>query len=244
MNILITGGTKGIGRATALRFASEGNQLFLNYFHDHQAAKNTADECESKGANVFLLQYNAGEPVHIKEMANQVQDEVDQMDLVVHCAAGVTQGNTLEISPEDWRKAVSVSSLSLIDVVRELRPILKNGSSIIALSSRGATNYVPNYAALGTTKAFTEGIVRYLAYELAPDGISVNIVSAGPLNTEAFRSMFPNNADERLQAAANANPSGRGLEFEDVTNTIAFLASADAKMIKGRNIFIDGGLYL
>jgi enoyl-[acyl-carrier-protein] reductase (NADH) len=121
---------------------------------------------------------------------------------------------------------------------------LKYGSTIIALSSKGASRAVPKYAALGTTKAFTESIVRYLAVELAPHGIRANIVSAGALDTEAFRSMFGKSADARLESAARYNPSGRNLRFEDITETIAFLAQPEAQMIQGEIIHIDGGLSL
>ena len=244
MNILITGGTKGIGKATAIRFSEPGNNIFLNFAHDSESAQKAADEVKSKGASVQLLKYDIGNHCEVKEMINQVCGAVNRIDLIVHCAVASVTGNALEISPTDWRKAIDVSSLSLVDVVRGAKPLLGYGSSIIALSSRGATNAIPRYAALGAPKALVECIVKYLAVELAPEGIRVNVVSAGPLETDALRSVFPESYGALLKAAEKANPSGRALTFDDVTNTIVFLASSQAQMIQGRVIFVDGGLFL
>lgn len=242
MNILVTGGSKGIGRATALRFSASGNNVFINYSNDDQAAQDTAGEVESRGGIPHLLKFDVGNPEQVKIMAQKIRSTVSRLDLIVHCVVAVIPGYALEISPENWRRAVAVDSLSLVDVIREIKPMLGYGSSIVALSSRGATNAVPNYAALGAPKALTESLVRYLAVDLAPEGIRVNVVAPGALDTAAFRSVFPENYEARLKAAADANPSGRGLTFDDVTGTIAFLASPEAQMIQGRVIVIDGGL--
>jgi enoyl-[acyl-carrier protein] reductase III len=244
MNILITGGTKGIGKATALRFSEPGNKLFLNYFHDDEAANTAYKEVSEKGGTPYLLKYNVGNYREVREMTDIINREVDTIDLIVHCATGIVRGDSLDIDPEDWRKAVEVSSLSLIDITRELRPLLKYGSTIIALSSKGASKATPKYAALGTTKAFTESIIRYMAVELAPYGIRANVVSAGALDTEAFRTMFGENAGPRLEASKRNNPSGRNLRFDDITETIAFLARPEAQMIQGEIIHIDGGMSL
>jgi enoyl-[acyl-carrier protein] reductase III len=244
LNILITGGTKGIGKATALRFAKEGNHVFMNYFHDDAAAESAKNEVSSKGAIPHLLKCNVGNYEEVGVMVNEIKKHVDSIDLIVHCATGIISGDSLEIPPEEWRKAVEVSSLSLIDIVRECRPLLKYGSSIIALSSKGSVKAVPKYAALGTTKAFTESIIRYLAVELAPHGIRANVVSAGALDTAAFRSMFGEKSDKRLEASARMNPSGRALNFDDITGMIELLKRPEAQMVQGEIIHIDGGLSL
>lgn len=244
MNILITGGTKGIGKATALRFSVPGNVVFMNYLHDDAAAEQAKREVLSKGARPHLLKYNVGNSHEVCEMAEEIKETVNSIDLIVHCATGIVRGDALEIDPVEWREVVEVSSLSLIDIVRECRPLLKYGSSIIALSSKGAVKAVPKYAALGSTKAFTESIIRYLAVELAPYGIRANVLSAGSLDTAAFRSMFGENAEARLEAAARLNPSGRALTFDDVTGMIYLLAQPEAQMLQGETIHVDGGLSL
>lgn len=244
MNILVTGGTKGIGKAVALRFSAPGNKVFLNYFHDDHAANAAKAEVAAIGATPILLKYNVGDIHQVREMSTVIKSEVDSIDLIVHCATGIVRGNSLEIPPEEWRKAVEISSLSLIDIVREVRPLLIRGSNIIALSSKGATSAIPHYAALGTTKAFTHSIIQYMAKELAPHGIRANIVAAGPIDTEAFRTMFGDSAKARLEAAAKANPSGRNITFDDITETIYGITKPELQMIQGQVVFVDGGLYL
>lgn len=243
MNILITGGSKGIGKATALRFAKPGNTIFINYAHDDTAANDTLNAINKKGANGHILKADVGQKSEIQNMMNYVKSEVDQLDLIVHCAVLTAPGGVFDVSYENWLRAIKVGSLSLVELVREALPILKKGSTIIGISSRGATHAIPKYAALGTPKALMEAIIKYMVLELAPKGIRANIVAAGPLDTEAFRSVF-SNADERLATAAKSNPSGRNISFDDVTSVIEFLASPEAQMIQGRVIFVDGGLSL
>ncbi|WP_216829726.1 SDR family oxidoreductase [Alkalihalobacterium elongatum] len=244
MNVLVIGGTKGIGKATALRFSENHNNIFINYASDDQSAYETVQEVKEKGANVHLLKADVGDPNAIKIMIDQIKREVDNIDLIVHCAVAVIPGNALEITNEDWYKAVAVSNFSIIEIIKEAMPLLKEGSTFLALSSQGATHAIKNYAALGTTKAFTEALVRYLMLELAPKGIRINVIAPGTLYTDALERVFPGRAKELVEIVNEKNPSGRGLTFEDVTDVIAFLASPEAQMIQGRVIPIDGGIGL
>ncbi|WML39678.1 SDR family oxidoreductase [Neobacillus sp. OS1-2] len=243
MNVLILGGSKGIGRATALQFSSEGNQLFVNYAHDDEVAFVTASEIMERGAVAHLIKADVGDPAAIKEMLSQIKSKTDRLDLIVHCAVAIIPGDGLSLSWDEWQRAISVSNLSLVETIREAMPLLQHGSSIIALSSRGSDHVGPRYAAMGSTKAFTEAIVRYLVLELAPKGIRINVVSPGTLETDALRRLFSEeeSVEEYLEYEKSLNPSGRGLQFEDVTQVIAFLASPAAQMIQGRVIPIDGG---
>ena len=149
----------------------------------------------------------------------------------------------LDVDAAEFTDAVTLNGIALLYVVQAALPLLGDGSTVFFLSSRGSTAVVPGYAALGAAKAFGEMLIRYLAKELAPRGVRANTVSAGPLDTEALRAVIPN-ADERLQAAADANPSGRGLEFSDVAETVGWLASPAARMVQGQTVFVDSGLYL
>lgn len=241
MNVLVIGGTKGIGKATALRFSEKDNNIFINYASDDDTARKTTEEVRQRGANVHLLKADVGDPVNIKTMMDQVKSETDKIDLIVHCAVAIIPGNALELSNEDWHRAVAVSNFSILELIKEAMPLLNYGSTFIALSSGGATRALANYGALGATKAFTEALVRYLMLELAPKGIRINVISPGTLYTDALKRVFLGEAEEYVRIANEKNPSARGLTFEDVTDTIAFLASPQAQMIQGRVIPIDGG---
>ena len=109
------------------------------------------------------------------------------------------------------------------------------------ISSRGGRIVVPEYGPLGIPKALADHIVRYLAVELAPRGIRANMVAPGALDTPAYRAMFPDTYEERLAASAAGNPSGRGLEFEDVGGVIERLSGPEFAMVQGQYIAVDGG---
>ncbi len=139
-----------------------------------------------------------------------VRDQVDRLDQLVHAAAKAVSGPLLEIEPAELERAIAVNGLALVNLVREALPMMGEGSTVFYVSSRGARFVIPNYGALGTAKALGEHIVRYLAREVAPRGVRVLTVAPGAVDTAAFRAMFPDTWEERLAAAAAANPMGRG----------------------------------
>ena len=244
MSILVTGGSSGIGRAVALRFSTPGNDVFVNYHADDRAAEETAKEVEAKGANPHLVKADVGTPEGAHEALGHVAGVTDRLDQLVHCAATAITGPVLEVDPHDLTRAVNLNGTALVYLVQAALPLLGEGSSVLFLSSRGSRVAVPNYAALGAAKALGEALVRYLAVELAGRGVRANTVSAGALDTRAFRAMFPDTAEARLKAAAEANPSGRGLEFDDVVGLVEFLAGPEAAMIQGQVVMVDGGFSL
>ena len=242
MSILITGGSKGIGRGIAVHCARPDNDVFINYMHDKQAAIQAAAAVEAKGARAHLVQGDVGTASGIQTVLEAVASRVDQLDQLVHCAVRAVSQPVLEIPPEEFKRCVDLNGTALLSLVQAFRHLLVNGSTVFFMSSRGSKVAVPNYAAIGSPKALAESLVRYLAVELAPHGVRINTVSASALLTDAFRVAVPN-ADERFAASAAANPSGRNLTFDDVSKAVAFLASPEAEMITGRELFLDGGLY-
>jgi len=244
MNILVTGGSKGVGRAIALKFAVPGNTIFLNYHSDDESAERTAGEVAARNARAVTVKVDVGTPQGCRQLIDTVRETTDRLDVVVHGAVKSITGPTLSLDPAEFRAATELNASALLYLTQAALPLLKRGSSIVFLTSKGSVAAVPDYAALGAPKAMAEALVRYLAVELAPKGIRINSVSAGPMDTEAFRSMFATGAEERLAAATAANPSGRAVEVADVANLVEFLASDGAEMIQGQRIHVDGGLYL
>ena len=244
MNVLITGGSKGIGRAIALRFAVPGNTIFVNYHSDEASAQKTVEEVTARYGRAVTIRVDVGTPEGCKELIERVSETTDRLDLVVHGAVKSLTGPTLELDPAEFAAAMELNGSALLYLTQAAMPLLRRGSSIVFLTSKGSVAAVPDYAALGAPKAMAEALIRYLAVELAPKGIRINAVSSGPVDTEAFRSMFATGAEERLAAAAAANPSGRGVEVDDVANLVEFLASDAASMIQGQRLHVDGGLYL
>ena len=127
---------------------------------------------------------------------------------------------------------------ALLGLTRVAAPSMPSGASIVAISSLGSVRVLENYSLVGTSKAALEALVRYLAVELAPRGIRVNAVSAGVVETGALEH-FPNR--EEMLASGAGNPAGRLVTPEDIAGVVSFLCSADAKMIRGQTVVIDGG---
>jgi enoyl-[acyl-carrier protein] reductase III len=241
MALLVTGGSTGIGRGIAVHMAKGGNDVFVNYARNDKGAAETAALIETRGGHAHLIKADVGTREGTRELGAKVAEQTGRLDQIVHCAATAVRGPLLEVDPDDIAYAIQVNALSLIDIVRETLSLLGRGSCVFMISSRGGRIVVPEYGPLGIPKALADHVVRYLAVELAPRGIRANIVAPGALDTPAFRAMFPETYEERLAASTATNPSGRGLEFEDVAGVIERLSGPEFAMVQGQYIAVDGG---
>ena len=244
MAILITGGTKGIGRAIALRFAEPGVDVFLNYRGDDEAAREAHSLVEAAGARCHLIKQDVGTPEGARAVLAQAAEKVDRLDQLVHCAVRAIPKPALECDAHDFTAAVNLNGTALFYLVQAADPLLARGSTVFFLTSRGGRTVVPNYAAIGVAKALAESLVRYLASELAPRGIRINCVAPGVVETDALRALFGDQAADIAKHAAETNPSGRGVRDEDYTGLIRFLASPEASFVQGQTIFVNGGHFL
>ena len=237
MNVFVTGGSRGIGRAIALRFARDGAEcVAIGYLRNDKAAEATAGELRAAGAEPVLVRGNVTSDRVLAEVG-----ALGPLDVFVHNAATGVVRRALETEDKHWDWTLNANARALLSLTRVAAPHMPPGSSIVAISSLGSQRVLANYSLIGTSKAALEALVRYLAVELAPRDIRVNAVSAGVVETGALEH-FPNR-DEML-SAGKANPAGRLVEPEDVAGTVAFLCSADAAMIRGQVILVDGGFSL
>ncbi len=236
MNVFITGGSRGIGRAIALRLARDGaKRVAIGYFRSDRAAEATAAELRALGAEPTLVRGNIGSDRVLEEVA-----ALGPLDVLVHNAASGVSRPALEAEDKHWDWTMNTNARALLQLARVAAPSMPDGSSIVAISSLGAQRVLDNYTLVGTSKAALEALVRYLAVELAPV-IRVNCVSGGVVETDALDA-FPNR--EEMLAAGLANPVGRIVEPEDIAGAVAFLCSPDAKMIRGQTLIVDGGFSL
>jgi len=233
-SVLVTGGTRGIGKAIALRFASLGaRRIALGYMRGDRAAEETAAELRALGAEPVLVRGNVA--------SQRVADEVvalGPLDALIHCAATGVIRPALETEDKHWDWTLSANARAFLSLTRAAAPSMPPGSSIVALSSLGSTRVLEDYALVGASKAALEALVRYLAVELAPSGIRVNAVSAGVVETGALEH-FPKK-DEMLEMGKR-NPAGRIVSPEDIAGAVMFLCSPEAEMIRGQIIVVDGG---
>jgi enoyl-[acyl-carrier protein] reductase III len=242
--ICITGGSSGLGRGIAERFARSGTDVFINYHANDAAAEEAAAAVEAAGGRPHLVKADVVTAAGCADVVAAVREKVDRLDQLVHGAAKAQTGSLLEMGSADFRESIAVNGIALVDLVREALPIMGRGSTVFYLTSRGARFVIPNYGSLGTAKALGEHIVRYLARECAPHGVRVMSVSPGAVDTAAFRSMFPDTWEERLAAAAAANPMGRGVTVEDCAALVEMLADPELEMVQGQTITVDGGASL
>jgi enoyl-[acyl-carrier protein] reductase III len=236
--VLVTGGTRGIGKTIALRLASEGAaRVALGYMRNDAAAEAAAEEVRKAGAKPLLVRGNVASDKVIAELASHGPYAV-----VVHNAATGVIKPALETEDKHWDWTLNANARALLSLARACAPDMESGSSIVAISSLGAQRVLENYVLVGTSKAALESVVRYLAVELAPRGIRVNAISAGVVETEAL-DHFPNR-EEMLHSGKTRTPAGRLVEPDDIAGAVAFLCSPDAKMVCGQTLIVDGGYSL
>ena len=237
-SVLVTGGTRGIGRAIALRLAGEGAScVALGYLRNDSAAEATAEEVRAAGAEPILVRGNVASEKVIAEFASH-----GPYGAVVHNAATGVIKPALETEDKHWDWTLGANARAFLSLTRACAPEMETGSSIVAVSSLGAQRVLENYVLVGTSKAALESVVRYLAVELAPRGIRVNAVSAGVVETEALEH-FPNR-EQMLHAGNTRTPAGRLVEPKDVAGVVAYLCSPDAEMVRGQTLVVDGGYSL
>jgi enoyl-[acyl-carrier protein] reductase III len=237
LTVFVSGGSRGIGRAIALRFARDGaKRIAIGYMRNDSAANETAEELRALGAEPVLVRGNI--------TSSRVLDEVaalGPLDALVHNAATGVIRPALETEDKHWDWTLNANARALLQLARVAAPQMHAGSSIVAISSLGAQRVLDNYILVGTSKAALESLVRYLAVELAPRGVRVNAVSGGVVETGALEH-FPNR--EEMLAAGRANPVGRLVMPDDIAGAVAFLCGPDADMVRGQTIVVDGGFSL
>ncbi len=241
---LITGGTRGIGKAIAARFAKEQYDLVLNFLRSRKTAEATKTEFEEEfGVRVHLAKCNVGHVEDIAALFNEIETVYGRLDVFVNNAASGVLRPLDEFEESHWDWTQDINAKGYFFAAKEAAKIMekKGGGAIVGLSSLGSTRVLPNYAMVGVSKAALEAVTRYLAVELSAKNIVVNTISGGVVDTDALKH-FPNRED-MLKIGAD-NPAGRMVEPTDLANAVYFLCTKEAQMIRGQTIIVDGGMSL
>lgn len=241
---VVTGGGKGVGRAVCTAFAARGAHVVINWFHSEEPARRTLAEITDAGGSAELIRASVANRSSVQQLFDTVAERHGGLDILVNNAARGTLAAFDTLRDQDWSKAMAVNLDGSRWCAQAAAPLMarRGGGSIVNLSSIGAGHVMGNYAPVGVSKAAVEALTRYLAVELAVQGIRVNTASAGLIDS-ANSHLFPE-SDALRDVVIGATPLKRLAAESDLTEIVLFLASARSSFITGQTILADGGLSL
>lgn len=237
---VVTGGTRGIGRAITLKLARSGYKVLALYGHNRRAAEEVETIAKTENLNVLCLRGDLTKDVSFEQVVQAIQSEAAQIDCLVHSAASGVHRPAMDLSLKHMRYTFEINVFSIHNLVTQLYQRMPRGSRIIGVTSSGGVRVIPYYAAIGSSKGALESLFRHYARELAPSGIAVNLVCPGLVMTEAVDAFV--DKDNRIESCLQATPTGHITSVEEVADVAYFLAtSAAAAQIQGQTFVIDGG---
>lgn len=246
--LLVSGGTRGIGRAIVYAFAKEGVNVAFTYNSNAEMASDIAKEVETTyGVTCRAYPLNILEPNEYKDVFKLFDADFDRCDFFISNAIISGRavvggfGPFMRLKPKGLNNIYTATVDAFVVGAQEAakRMEANGGGSIISMSSTGNLVYTPNYAGHGTNKAAVEAMVRYAAAELGEMGIRVNAVSGGPIDTDALKA-FPNYEEVKAEVVERS-PLNRMGEAEDLTGACLFLCSEGASWMTGQTVVVDGG---
>jgi enoyl-[acyl-carrier protein] reductase III len=236
---LVTGSGRGIGRAIALKLASQGADIVVDFFRHRESAQQTAKDIEALGVKAEVVRANVGDAAKIDELFDMIGNKFGHLDILINNAASGVGRPLADIDVKAWEWTMDINARALLLCAQRAAKLMEGrGGKIVSMSSLGSRFVLPNYTVVGVSKAALEALTRYLAIELAPRGICVNAVAASAVETEALKFYFK---EGLAKDSRQVTPAGRMVIPEDVANVVAFLCSEEAFMIRGQTIIVDGG---
>jgi enoyl-[acyl-carrier protein] reductase III len=236
---LVTGASRGLGRATAERLAAAGARVAVNYMRRRDAAEEVARGIRERGGECLVVRGNVADSEHVERIAGEVVEAWGGVDILVSNAATGVLRPGVQLTRKHLGVTLETNAFALLDLAGRFVETMPEGGRILAMSSLGAERAIPDYTAVGASKAALEAIVRHLAAELAPRGITVNTVAAGVVETDALEH-FPAR-DLIVRSSRERTPSGRLVTPEEVADAVLLLASPLARAITGQTIRVDNG---
>lgn len=236
---LVTGGSRGIGRAISLELANRGADICFNYLRNHAAARSVEGELTALGVQAMRHRANLADDGAIAGLIGAVVERFGKVDILVNNAASGVMKSSTDLSDKHWDWTQSINARAPWKLAALASDHMPKGSRIINISSPGSNRVLPQYFAVGVSKATLDAVTRYMAIDLGSKGIAVNAVSASFVETDALDA-FPDELGIK-EVALRPTPAGRTVTPEDVAKVVAMLCSPDAEMIRGQVIVVDGG---
>lgn len=237
---VVVGSAGAVGGAILRGLAADRPELvpWITYRSDPSPLERLGEEIPGlRSARCDLV-----EPDSLAGLVSQVEETAGAVSVLVHAAVAPRLGPMLEVGHRAVSESVASGGLSLLALVEAFDRLLEPGSAVLYLTSIGSQRVIPGYGSVGAAKAVGDTIVRYLASELAPRGIRVNAISAGPFLSKAAAAVV-GDTGALMAATAAATPRGRALDLEELANAAVFLAGPRGTGITGQVVVVDGGIF-
>ena len=236
---LVTGSSRGIGKAVAERLSEDGVSVVVNYVKSADDAKEVVAKIESAGGKAIALQADVGKVAEIQDLFDQTINNFGKIDILVNNAGMLSTKPVAETTEKDFDVLFAVNVKSVFFACQQAAQRMSRGGRIINISSTVTSLMLPSYGLYSASKGAVEQLTRVLAKELGERGITVNGVSPGPTDTVLFRT---GKTEEQINNMAQMSAFGRLGEPQDIAEVVAFLVSDEARWISGQNIRVNGGL--
>jgi enoyl-[acyl-carrier protein] reductase III len=240
---LVTGSSRGIGRACALRLAEAGADTIVNYVTSRSAAEEVAAEIQRLGRRTAVVKADVSEQDDIVSMMDFVRETFGALDVLVSNAATGGFRPLLATTARQFEAAMNTNARALMFLVQAALPLMERSqgrAKVIGLSSHGSNMALPMYGLIGSTKAALESIVRHFALEIGHRGVNLNVVQAGLVETDSTR-QIPNPEQFFAHGRAKSMVGDRALSASDVADAVVYLASPLSDMVQGQTLVVDAG---
>jgi 3-oxoacyl-[acyl-carrier protein] reductase len=237
---LVTGASRGIGRATALALAKDGASVVVNYVSSAKAAEEVVSEIGSDKA--IAIQADMTDPEQSKKLIKQAVDKFGKIDILVLNAGLLWQNGALaDVSPEDFDKLFAANVKGPFFMVKEAAPYIPSGGRVFLFSSSltALSAIMPNYLLYAATKGAVEQMTRVLAKDLGKKGVTVNTISPGPIGTDAY---YMGKSEQLVNLQKGLSPMGRLGKPEEVAGVISMVSGEEGAWMNGQNLRINGGM--
>jgi enoyl-[acyl-carrier protein] reductase III len=241
---LVTGGTRGLGRAIALRLARSGASLALNYRRDEASAQSTLDDIRAFAPRSILLKADMESDVEVRAMVERVKAEFGQLDFLIVNAAATAFKPLLEVKPHNLTRTFNLSIGGFVAAVQAASTMMGTGGRILMISGIDSIRYLPRHGVLGGAKAALESMVRDFAFELGPRGITVNGVNFGMIDSDSSRMYLGDDFARASEASIRRSAIGRLPQLDELAAAVTLLLRPEAAFITAQTIMVDGGLTL
>lgn len=240
---LVTGGSRGIGKACALALARAGADVALTYLNAGPNAQEVGEEILDLGRRTLVAKADLSRAEDVGLLVDAVVGQLGRLDVVISNAAGGGFRALMDVPPDNFDYAMHLNARSFMLLAQRARAHLAaTRGRMVAISSWGAARALPMYGAIGASKAALEALVRHAALELGSEGVNVNCVRAGVVDTGALRSLP--GVEALLEERRRRSMTGENVTPEDVADAVLFLVSPMARQIQGQVLIVDGGTSL